>query len=236
MKQRTESTVERDRNIRGTWSAAIGAVRSAALVSSVAILAGCATHLPPTASLGRPSPRQTVYGGTAWIRDVKISDRAVKQLDDTRGLLATNICTYVADSGFFRAAKLGPGTVGERDVVLNIDFERYRAVWNIHPACVPVSVLTFTMYFWVGAPVLYDELDFSARMTASDSRGRVLCEATHQEVERENYSVYQGTDFVEERTAVEKAARVRTAVLAALLEETTSRLARMERPHPAEQN
>lgn len=106
--------------------------------------------------------------------------------DSLRG----NILSYIQDSGYFTEVDTLPGKIGENDLVLDFQFDHFLQERSIHPAYFPAALLTFTVYIWVGGPIVIDESDLSGTLTVKDSNSQILTKITSAVKEKHNLSLY----------------------------------------------
>lgn len=196
------------------------------------VLAGCSQKLAPTASV-IPT---TELGGCvakidsiAWISEVKVTDLRGDKRAAIEKRLGPNIRDFVDERGCFQEVHLiseKTGEAGKEDLFLNFVFDRYRSETGIHPLGIPLSLVTLTIYVWVGGPLWYDSSEFSATLNVEDVSGRKIIRVSDQHRWRENYSFYKAGQQTQARAAYLKPGEARAVLIQKLLDEAIPEIKR----------
>jgi hypothetical protein len=182
-----------------------------------ALLTACA-GVPVGTALGSASPAARAQPRAAWIESVKIDDPKVPDASALEGSLSLSVKRYLEESQAFQRVGLLPGEIGADDVVLRLEFQRYRQRRRPHPAYFPLAILTLTAYIWVGGPVYRDTSDLAARLEAKDREGRSLASV------EKALSQNQDVSFLSQEYTFPSGLDARTNLMRALLDELVQQL------------
>jgi hypothetical protein len=160
------------------------------------ILSGCESSLQPTASV-LPTPETSAckarINRAVWIAPVEVTDLDRSKHGDIEGRLTGNIRKYIADANCFGEVRQVSGQTagpGQTDIILKFVFDRYEVDHGNHPEFIPLAIVTFTVWIWVGGDMYYNETDFRATLTVSDSSGRQITNVSAKHNHKEHYSLY----------------------------------------------
>jgi hypothetical protein len=175
-------------------------VRLAIALLALSLLQGCQT--PTTGVSFEPAveaPVSLPHG--AWLA-VRVTDPDAAS--EIQRALPLTIAAYVDESGYFSRVNLLPGTLGDGDLVLRFEFDRYEFRRESHPAYLPADLLTLGLYSTFGGPVMRDTARLSGHLRVEDAAGNALAEARNAFGDIHDVSLYsrdyKSPTFVAART------------------------------------
>lgn len=107
------------------------------------------------------------FNRNVWIENVGIEgfsddDVYVKM---TREGMSLRIADYLRKHYRFKSVRLLPGRVQNDDVIFKFEFIEYNTHIATWPIAVPLSILTLTIYNWLGGTVQHEKINYKARLT-----------------------------------------------------------------------
>ena len=188
------------------------------------IVSGCESSLQPSASVistPETSACKTRINRAVWIAPVEVTDLDRSKHGDIEGRLTENIRKYVSDANCFaevREASEQTAGPGQTDIILKFLFDRYEVDHGTHPEFIPLAIVTFTVWIWVGGDMYYTEADFSATMTVSDSSDRQITSVSAKHHYKEHYSFYNLAEQTPARTGYLLPGQARAVLVKQLLD------------------
>ncbi|WP_371922486.1 hypothetical protein [Pseudomonas sp. H3(2019)] len=145
-------------------------------------LTGCVSFTP-LGPIGEPvSKATTTLDRGAEIGDVVISAPALN--DNVRAAgskhLTEQISAYVERSDYFKKTVVFPVKAGEDDVILKFNLTSLAGKRTMHPAYIPGSVLTLTIWIWANGPIYVDKYDLAGELVIEDRNGKQLAKSVEQ--------------------------------------------------------
>ena len=184
------------------------------------ILSGCESSIQPSASVittPETSACKTKISRAVWIAPVEVTDLDRGKHGDIEERLTENIRKYIADANCFGEVREQTASPGQTDIILKFLFDRYEVDHGSHPEFIPLAIVTFTVWIWVGGDMYYTEADFSATLTVSDSSDRQIAKVSAKHNYKEHYSFYNLAEQTPARTGYLLPGRARAALVKQLL-------------------
>ncbi len=177
---------------------------------AVAASSGCGTMPPGPAGVPPLSPPPSAFHQSvatdAWMDVVKISDPYVGEGESIAETQRSSIARYIEGEHFFRTVQMLPGKPAADAYVLQFDFTGFHAVRGMHPLAVPGSLLTLTLYIWVGGPMMTEDVNYTGTLTVRRPDASLVTRTQASVARKRSMGLhtegYMHFDYAEERIEV----------------------------------